>query len=131
MTRFEHYFKRDGNLEEAYIDYKNLTSNKLIINMSHYNAWLTGTYIEKPILDKVERKYLESFLKPFRDRVASITKCKDYTDDKERAFLVIELRSEEEDDDIFLPYFNAKTMYVGMEDGKGYSYEQLIEKNHL
>ena len=132
MTRFEHYFKRDGNLEEAYIDYKNLTSNKLIINMSHYNAWLTGTYIEKPILDKVERKYLESFLKPFRDRVASITKCKDYTDDKESAFLVIELRSEEEeDDDIFLPYFNAKTMYVGMEDGKGYSYEQLIEKNHL
>ena len=129
MTRFEHYFKRDGNLEKAYIDYKELTSNKITINMSHYNAWLTGTYIEKPILDKVEHRYLESFLKPFRDRVASITKCKDYTDDKERAFLIIELKSEEED--IFLPYFDAKTMYVGMEDGKEYSYEQLIEKNHL
>ena len=129
MTRFEHYFKRDGNLEKAYIDYKKLTSNKLAINMSHYNAWLTGTYIEKPILDKVEHRYLESLLKPFRDRVASITKCKDYIDDKERAFLIIELKSEEED--IFLPYFDAKTMYVGMEDGKEYSYEQLIEKNHL
>ena len=35
------------------------------------------------------------------------------------------------EDDIFLPYFDAKTMYLGMEDGKEYSYEQLIEKNHL
>ena len=131
MTRFEHYFKRDGNLDKAYKNYRKTIPNGLPISIHRYNTWLTEKYIEKPkpILDEVEHRYLESLLKPFRDRVASITKCKDYIDDKERAFLIIELKSEEED--IFLPYFDAKTMYVGMEDGKEYSYETLIEKNHL
>ena len=128
MTRFEHYFKRDGNLDKAYEDYKEMTSNKWTINMSHYNAWLTEKYIEKPkpILDEVEHKYLESFLKPFRDEVISITKMVDAIDEKS-AFLAINMNH----DAIYLPYFNPKTMYVGMKDNKKYSYETLIEKNHL
>ena len=130
MTRFEHYFKRDGNLEKAYIDYKELTSNKLIINMSHYNAWLTGTYIEKPILDKVEHKYLESFLKPFRNKIAGIVKYPSpILTNRNRTHLVIKFFNG--DATLYLPYFDAKTMYLGMENNKTYSYEDLIEKNHL
>ena len=130
MTRFEHYFKRDGNLEKAYIDYKNLTSNKLIVNMSHYNAWLTGTYIEKPILDKVEHKYLESFLKPFRNKIAGIVKYPSpILTNRNRTHLVIKFFNG--DATLYLPYFDAKTMYLGMENNKTYSYEDLIEKNHL
>ena len=129
MTRFRYYLKRDGNLNKAYEDYKKLTSNKLTINIFHYNNWLTEKYIEKPkpILDEIEHKYLENFLKPFRSRIITITKrC--VGSDITKSFLVIDLKNEEP---VYLPFFNAENMYIGMKCDETYTYEQLIEKNHL
>ena len=39
MTRFEYYVKRDGNLKNAYKDYKTNKSN-MFIDMENYNNWL-------------------------------------------------------------------------------------------
>ena len=77
MTRCEYYIKRDGNLNKALEDYKNYikTINGQYSNSTRlYSNWLTKEYVEKPnpILDKVEHKYLESFLKPFRNKVTGI-----------------------------------------------------------
>lgn len=127
MTRFEYYVKRDGNLKNAYKDYKTNKSN-MFIDMENYNNWLVEEYVEKPkpILDKIEHKYLKNFLRPFKDKVKSIEKCV-FNCYPNKATLLIEIENE---DDIFLPYFNKNDMYVGMKPDHRYTYETLIENNH-
>lgn len=130
MTRCEYYIKRDGNLNKAYEDYMK-TIDGHASSTRHYNNWLTKEYVEKPkpILDKVEHKYLESFLKPFRNKVTGIKKSlAPINTDRNRAYLVIMLN---EEGNLYLPYFNAKIMYLGMENNMIYSYKTLIEKNHI
>ena len=131
MTRCEYYIKRDGNLDKAYEDYM-----KTIVGHAsstrRYNNWLMKEYVEKPkpILDKVEHKYLESFLKPFRNKIAGIVKYPSpILTNRNRTHLVIKFFNG--DATLYLPYFDAKTMYLGIENNKTYSYEDLIEKNHL
>ena len=82
---------------------------------------LTGQCeIEKPILDKVEKRYLENLLRPFKNRVTYVTKRKGL--DKKLEYLNICV---DKDDVIFLPYFEDDTMYKGMKPEKEYTLKEL------
>lgn len=78
--------------------------------------------IEKPILDKVEKRYLENLLSPFKDKVVYVNKTESL--DKQEEYLNICL-DEEDDDCIDLPYFKKNTMYKGMELDKEYTLKEL------
>lgn len=79
---------------------------------------LNGTYeIEKPILDDVEKRYLEGVLRPFKDKVNFIEK----QNNNIGYYIVIDL----EEDTFYLPYFEKDTMYKGMELKKEYTLQEL------
>lgn len=82
--------------------------------------WLDMEHVES-ILDDAERRYLAGVIRPFRDNVKSIEKLKGYIIPKE--YIEICLRSEEPE--IELPFFNAGTMYKGMEVKRHYTLEEL------
>lgn len=76
--------------------------------------------IEVPsILDDVEKRYLSSIIKPFRKRVDYIMKSSNSCCDKEYIFIRLD------DDFLSLPYFEASTMYQGMELERAYTLEEL------
>ena len=77
--------------------------------------------LPKPILNETERKYLSAVIKPFRDSVVAIIKCK-YDDYYE--FIQIEV-NQESFEYINLPNFKKGVMYKGMEIDKGYTLEEL------
>ena len=72
--------------------------------------------LPKPILDDVEKEYLSSVIKPFRDRVSSISK------DGPLEYITILLDG---DDFAILPNFEEGTMYKGMETNRRYTLEEL------
>lgn len=81
---------------------------------------LTGEFeIQKPILDDVEKRYLESVLRPFKNRIYSVVKMK-ITDDK--AFIKVCVYGEPS---INFPYFKKDNMYKGMETNRGYYLKEL------
>ena len=72
------------------------------------------------ILDDVEKRYLSAVIRPFRKRVDSIIKISDPLGSA-KEYIFIKL-----DGDFFaLPYFEAGTMYQGMELEKVYTLEEL------
>lgn len=86
---------------------------------------LIGKYeIKKPILDDIERRYLSNVIRPFRDRVAVITKL-NYGDYEKLMIEVKIMNSKYKFDGCCLPRFNNGTMYKGMETNKGYTLEEL------
>lgn len=95
-----------------------LSDGSYILSLN-LNLLLNGECeIEKPILDKVEKRYLENLLRPFKDRVKYIEKIR-----YQKEYLYICL--DKDDDCITLPYFKKNTMYVGMEPEKEYSLKEL------
>ena len=72
--------------------------------------------LPKPILDDVEKEYLSNVIKPFRDRVSSISK------DGPLEYITISLDG---DDFAFLPNFEEGKMYKGMETNRRYTLEEL------
>ena len=76
-----------------------------------------GYIVEKEILDEEEKEYLKAVIRPFKYKVASITKYKDV----EREFIDICLKNE----NIDLPYFKAGKMYKGMKLNKKYTLKEL------
>ena len=83
---------------------------------------LIGQYeiikIQKPILDDKEKEYLSAVIKPFRDRVISISKkSANYGE-----FIDILI---DEAEDIYLPYFKPGKMYQGMGVNREYTLEEL------
>jgi len=68
------------------------------------------------VLDKIEKEYLLNFIKPFRNRVVSISKWQ--VNNKKK--ICIKLDNEK----IMLPKF-SRDMYRGMEPFKNYSLEEL------
>ena len=80
------------------------------------------TYIEdivKPqILDEAERQYLSAVIRPFRDKVQSITKMPEMNGREE--YIVIDIGFQ-----MFFPVFKSNTMYKGMDLGKEYTLEEL------
>lgn len=84
--------------------------------------WLCGEYKE-PILNEEEKKYLSAVIKPFRDRVVSISKRILKRTLAERSY--IEINIDNGEDNISLPYFEKGTMYKNMERNKEYTLEEL------
>ena len=80
--------------------------------------WLEQEY-KPPILDDVEKTYLSSVIKPFRNEVECIVK---YMFSEEKEFLAICLYNGEE---ITLPIFIRRTMYKGMKSRKEYTLKEL------
>ena len=83
---------------------------------------LIGQYeiikIPKPILDDKEKEYLSAVIKPFRDKVISISKkSANYCE-----FIDIVIDDEE---DIYLPYFKPGKMYQGIGVNREYTLEEL------
>ena len=90
---------------------------------STLNKLLNGEYkvAKMPILDDVERKYLEGVIRPFRDDVESICKCETRSDKKEW----IGIRFKSTLCEMYFPEYPAGTMYKGMELNRKYSIEEL------
>ena len=76
---------------------------------------------QKEILDNEERKYLKEVIRPFRDRIDSISKTSYFLSDN--CFIAISL--DDGDESIFLPTFGRDEMYLGMELDREYSLEEL------
>ena len=74
---------------------------------------------KKEILDKIEKKYLENLLRPFKNKVETIRKCV-YVNTE---YLRFEMKYGVDNFD--LPTFEANTMYKGMEQGKYYTLKEL------
>lgn len=72
---------------------------------------------KEEILDETEKKYLESVIRPFRNKVEAIRKeaCN-------KEFISIELKDEAS---INFPYFKKGTMYKGMKKHKKYTLKEL------
>lgn len=79
--------------------------------------WLLA---EAEILDDAEKRYLRGVIRPFRDKVKSITKFADTRCTEEYIYMVIEGPA-----DACLPRFDGNTMYKGMELEKEYTLEEL------
>ena len=78
--------------------------------------------IKKPILDKAEKEYLSSIIKPFRKQVFSIVKL----DNRNYEDIVIKYHNiNGYTGTICFPAFEKGTMYKGMELEKRYSLEDL------
>lgn len=76
--------------------------------------------VHPQILDDAERRYLKGVIRPFRDRVTSICKGKDTTSKRECLTIFVSKY-----DRCNLPWFEAGTMYKGMEMYKEYTLEEL------
>lgn len=90
---------------------------------------INGTYeIEQPILDEVEKRYLESVLRPFKDRVIYICKvCSNYFEnDTIYIRICLDHCEDAEYKEIFrLPCFHENEMYKGMKLDKHYILNEL------
>ena len=83
-----------------------------------YRLLIGEIEIEKPILDKVEKRYLENVLRPFKDRVKYVKK----KNTSNQQYLYIKLEGYE---CIELPYFEKNTMYEGMITSQAYTLKEL------
>lgn len=89
---------------------------------------LTGELeIEKPILNDVEKRYLENVLNPFKDRILFAKKTTIYDTDSGYEYVCFKVVTPDGEDYnyLILPYFIKGTMYEGMELDKEYKVEEL------
>lgn len=77
-------------------------------------------YKRLEILSDEEKSYLKNFIKPFKNRIEYICKLRYDSIDKE--FLLIAIK---DDTSVTMPDFNINEYYVGMENDKTYSLEEL------
>lgn len=75
---------------------------------------------KEEILDETEKRYLANIIRPFKNKVRYIEKCKSSLHTK-KDYLTIRMI----DDDINFPYFENGTMYKGMEGNKKYTLKEL------
>lgn len=81
--------------------------------------WLLEEY-KAPILDDAERKYLAAVIRPFRDKIDTISKFKTFDDTSQYIYISMKDNSR-----CTLPVFPKGTMYKGMIDGTDYSLKEL------
>ena len=81
--------------------------------------WLLSEYKE-PILDEVEREYLKAVIRPFRNKIDTISKFQTWDDSSQYIYIGMKDRRWSN-----LPCFPKGTMYKGMENGKHYSLKEL------
>ena len=81
------------------------------------------------LLDEVEKKYLKSIIRPFKDRVVSIEKKKNINSEGTFYYIGIIVKHIAIDcfsEAIYLPYFKPESkMYEGMELNKEYTLKEL------
>ncbi|MBS5114142.1 MAG: hypothetical protein KHY88_00315 [Erysipelotrichaceae bacterium] len=123
-------FKIKNLLNEFMIDEYGLYSLRTHIhNESILVDLLCGNYeIEQSILDEVEKRYLESVLRPFKDRVIYICKvCSNYFEnDTIYIRICLDHCEDAEYKEIFrLPCFHENEMYKGMKLDKHYTLKEL------
>ena len=83
------------------------------------NGLITEIVKKKEILDKVEKEYLSSVIKPFKEKVTGIA-IREFSADK--CYLYIDIIG---DDGFGLPKFKQGTMYKNMEIDRKYTLEEL------
>lgn len=77
-------------------------------------------YEVKEILDKEEKEYLSSVIKPFKNKIRLIRKTSTLIGSKE--YIVISVK---DGSSLIFPSFKTGTMYKGMKIDKGYTLEEL------
>lgn len=108
----------DELLELAGIDLTEVYAANYYENKKSLVDWLLQDYKE-PILDEGERKYLSDVIRPFRNKIDTISKFNTFDD---RQYIYIGMKDRRWSN---LPCFPKGTMYKGMEDGKHYSPKEL------
>lgn len=86
--------------------------------------WMAQPY-EAPILDSVEKRYLKSVIKPFKDKITFICKCELKANRYYIRIVVSSAVLPSGLDSIYFPIFIGDTMYTGMKANKCYSLEEL------
>ena len=81
--------------------------------------WMAKPY-KVPILDDAERKYLADVIRPFRNKIDTISKFQTW--DGSSQYIYISMKDNHMGT---LPVFPKGTMYKGMENGKHYSLKEL------
>lgn len=81
--------------------------------------WLLSE-CKEPILDDVEKKYLSTVIKPFREKIECIFKAK--LPNFDEYYIIVGLK---DNDSLRFPCFKGNTMYKGMEVDKEYELEEL------
>jgi len=119
------YDGRPERCEDAFVcrdSYKDI----YFVNISMFKHIFKGvTFENSPIrfraevLDEVEKAYLKAALRPFKKRIAYVSK---HNEQKGTQFILAVL---ENNDRIVFPSFKADTMYKGMEVDETYSLEDL------
>lgn len=109
---------------------ENCVFSKVCCDEFSSDCWIKEIEIEiKDVLDEVEKKYLKSIIRPFKDRVVSIEKRKNIN--SEGTFYYIEIivkhiAIDRFSEAIYLPYFKPESkMYEGMELNKKYTLKEL------
>lgn len=85
--------------------------------------WLEEEHVE-PVLNNVEKQYLEDFIRPFRSRVKSITK-RSYSNDHSYLQLGIKSIYNQDYELMNLPLFVRNKMYRRMAEEKEYTLKDL------
>ena len=83
------------------------------------NGLITEIVKKKEILDKAEKEYLSSVIKPFKEKVTGID-IREFSADK--CYLYIDIIG---DDGFGLPNFKQGTMYKNMQVNRKYTLEEL------
>lgn len=130
----EHYFyieTEDCSEKQVLMCRDLLTGTSSVLNQLNQGAIMCQTWEEykKPILDDVEKKYLENFLKPYTKRYGKILVTKKQVEN-DYYYLMIEFYALKNDDyyihSINLPIFDKdEYLYEGMKPGKCYTLDEL------
>lgn len=114
---FKNISCQNSKSEMSWFNNKDMYSNKFLDQKIEIE--------ELPILDEAEKRYLRAVIRPFRDRVISISKYF-YVFDNAYAIDICILSSVKifEKEIIRLPLFRNE-MYKGMEKNKPYTLEEL------
>lgn len=124
-VEMDKYFKIDGFRNSLF----KITNNGFISSDGWRDGVLDGLLtgrleIEKPILDNIEKRYLENVLRPFKNRVMFIAKTEEFG--YEHIYIRVALPIHKHGNTTCnFPYFDKGTMYKGMELYKPYSLEEL------
>lgn len=81
--------------------------------------WLSEEY-KDPILADAEREYLKAVIRPFRNKIDTISKFQTWDDSSQYIYIGMKDRRWSN-----LPCFPKGTMYKGMKEGKHYSLKEL------
>lgn len=93
---------------------------KKVGNKISFKSLLKNFVNKKEILNKAERKYLSTIIKPFKKEVASISLGKVTSID--RVFILIRLN---DSSSIMIPFLEKKSVYKGMTLDKEYTLKEL------